>query len=319
MKQIEATGKKIDDAINAGLKELGVTLSEVNVEILEQGGFFRKAKVRLTVEDDEELFVKKPVEKEAVAEVATKPEKPTVKTEKPAVKPEPKPAVKQDKPAVKPEPKPAVKQDKPAAKPEVKAAVKPEPKKENKPEPKPAAQKFEKRQSADTRPAPIKPETAKPEAPVRPVDPEQVKIATDYLEKVLSLMNVTAELKVDTSHGSIDIDIVSDDSSVIGHRGEVLDALQILAKRAVEEGNDKFVHVNVDSRNYRVKREQSLVALANRMAAKCVKTGRKVVLEPMSSTHRKIIHAALTDNDKVITKSEGKDPNRKVVILPKRY
>ncbi len=297
MKQIEATGKKIDDAINAGLKELGVTLSEVNVEILEQGGFFRKAKVRLTVEDDEDLFVKKPVEKEAVAEVAAKPEKP----------------------AVKPEPKPAVKPEKPAAKPEVKAAVKPEPKKENKPEPKPAAQKFEKRQSADTRPAPIKPETAKPEAPVRPVDPEQVKIATDYLEKVLSLMNVTAELKVDTSHGSIDIDIVSDDSSVIGHRGEVLDALQILAKRAVEEGNDKFVHVNVDSRNYRVKREQSLVALANRMAAKCVKTGRKVVLEPMSSTHRKIIHAALTDNDKVITKSEGKDPNRKVVILPKRY
>lgn len=297
MKQIEATGKKIDDAINAGLKELGVTLSEVNVEILEQGGFFRKAKVRLTVEDDEDLFVKKPVEKEAVA----------------------KPAAKPEKPAVKPEPKPAVKQDKPAAKPEVKAAVKPEPKKENKPEPKPAAQKFEKRQSADTRPAPIKPETAKPEAPVRPVDPEQVKIATDYLEKVLSLMNVTAELKVDTSHGSIDIDIVSDDSSVIGHRGEVLDALQILAKRAVEEGNDKFVHVNVDSRNYRVKREQSLVALANRMAAKCVKTGRKVVLEPMSSTHRKIIHAALTDNDKVITKSEGKDPNRKVVILPKRY
>lgn len=312
MKQIEATGKKIDDAINAGLKELGVTLSEVNVEILEQGGFFRKAKVRLTVEDDEDLFVKKPVEKEAVAEVAAKPEKP-------AVKPEPKPVVKQDKPAVKPESKPVAKQDKPAAKPEVKAAVKPEPKKENKPEPKPAAQKFEKRQSADTRPAPIKSETAKPEAPVRPVDPEQVKIATDYLEKVLSLMNVTAELKVDTSHGSIDIDIVSDDSSVIGHRGEVLDALQILAKRAVEEGNDKFVHVNVDSRNYRVKREQSLVALANRMAAKCVKTGRKVVLEPMSSTHRKIIHAALTDNDKVITKSEGKDPNRKVVILPKRY
>lgn len=312
MKQIEATGKKIDDAINAGLKELGVTLSEVNVEILEQGGFFRKAKVRLTVEDDEDLFVKKPVEKEAVAKIAAKPEKPVVK-------PESKPVAKPEKPAAKPEPKPVVKQDKPAAKPEVKAAVKPEPKKENKPEPKPAAQKFEKRQSADTRPAPIKPETAKPEAPVRPVDPEQVKIATDYLEKVLSLMNVTAELKVDTSHGSIDIDIVSDDSSVIGHRGEVLDALQILAKRAVEEGNDKFVHVNVDSRNYRVKREQSLVALANRMAAKCVKTGRKVVLEPMSSTHRKIIHAALTDNDKVITKSEGKDPNRKVVILPKRY
>ena len=286
MKQIEATGKKIDDAINAGLKELGVTLSEVNVEILEQGGFFRKAKVRLTVEDDEDLFVKKT-------------EKPAAKAEKPAE------AKKADKPAAK--------QDRPA--PEKSE------KKENKPAPerKPAPQRFEKRPSADTRPAPVKAETEKPETPARPVDPAQVKMATDYLSKVLSLMGIAAELKADTSHGSIDIDVVTDDASVIGHRGEVLDALQILAKRAVEEGDDKFVHVNVDSRNYRVKREQSLVALANRMAAKCVRTGRKVVLEPMSSTHRKIIHAALTDNDKVITKSEGKDPNRKVVILPKRY
>ncbi len=302
MKQIEATGKKIDDAINAGLKELGVTLSEVNVEILEQGGFFRKAKVRLTVEDDEDLFVKK-TEKPAAS----------AKSEKPAAKPE-KPAAKAEKPAE------AKKADKPAAKQDRPAPEKSE-KKENKPAPerKPAPQRFEKRQSADTRPAPVKAETEKPEMPARPVDPAQVKMATDYLSKALSLMGIAAELKADTSHGSIDIDVVTDDASVIGHRGEVLDALQILAKRAVEEGDDKFVHVNVDSRNYRVKREQSLVALANRMAAKCVRTGRKVVLEPMSSTHRKIIHAALTDNDKVITKSEGKDPNRKVVILPKRY
>lgn len=302
MKQIEATGKKIDDAINAGLKELGVTLSEVNVEILEQGGFFRKAKVRLTVEDDEDLFVKK-TEKPAAS----------AKSEKPAAKPE-KPAAKAEKPAE------AKKADKPAAKQDRPAPEKPE-KKENKPAPerKPAPQRFEKRPSADTRPAPVKAETEKPETPARPVDPAQVKMATDYLSKALSLMGIAAELKADTSHGSIDIDVVTDDASVIGHRGEVLDALQILAKRAVEEGDDKFVHVNVDSRNYRVKREQSLVALANRMAAKCVRTGRKVVLEPMSSTHRKIIHAALTDNDKVITKSEGKDPNRKVVILPKRY
>ena len=302
MKQIEATGKKIDDAINAGLKELGVTLSEVNVEILEQGGFFRKAKVRLTVEDDEDLFVKK-TEKPAAS----------AKSEKPAAKPE-KPAAKAEKPAeAKKADKPAAKQDRPAPEKSEKKESKPAP------ERKPAPQRFEKRQSADTRPAPVKAETEKPEMSARPVDPAQVKMATDYLSKVLSLMGIAAELKADTSHGSIDIDVVTDDASVIGHRGEVLDALQILAKRAVEEGDDKFVHVNVYSRNYRVKREQSLVALANRMAAKCVRTGRKVVLEPMSSTHRKIIHAALTDNDKVITKSEGKDPNRKVVILPKRY
>lgn len=50
-----------------------------------------------------------------------------------------------------------------------------------------------------------------------------------------------------------------------------------------------------------------------------MRTGRKVVLEPMNNTHRKIIHATLSDNDKVITKSEGREPNRKVVIIPKRY
>ena len=147
----------------------------------------------------------------------------------------------------------------------------------------------------------------------------QVALAKDYLSKLLGLMKIEAEIVVDTSHGSIDVDLVSEDSAVIGHRGEVLDALQILTKRAVEEGEDKFVHVNVDSRNYRVKREQSLVSLANKMAAKCVRTGRKVVLEPMNNTHRKIIHATLSANDKVITKSEGREPNRKVVIIPKRY
>ena len=301
MKQIEATGKKIDDAINAGLKELGVTLSEVNVEILEQGGFFRKAKVRLTVEDDEDLFVKKPVEKEAVAKPAAKPEKPAVKTEKPAVKPEPKPVAKQDKPA---------------AKPEVKAAVKPEPKKENKPEPKPAAQKFEKRQSADTRPAPIKPETAKPEAPVRPVDPEQVKLATDYLEKVLSLMNVTAELKVDTSHGSIDIDIVSDDSSVIGHRGEVLDALQYLSSLMLSEHGSGFRRVTVDAEGYRGKREKTLQRLAQNLEQKVKRTGKPVNLEPMNPYERRIIHTTLQNSKYVTTESDGQGNQRHVVIRP---
>ncbi len=300
MKQIESTGRKVDDAINAGLKELGVTLGEVDVKILDNGGLFRKAKVLLTVEEDEDLFIK--------------PEKPI---EKPEVKPEPK----KEKPIPQEKRIEPKKENKPT---ETKVY-----KKENKPttERKPAPQKFEKRQSADTRPAPIEAEPAKPvktekaektSAPTHSVDQKQVALATDYLKKVLSLMNITVELKTDTSHGSIDIDIVTDDNAVIGHRGEVLDALQILTKRAVEEGEDKFVHVNIDSRNYRVKREESLVALANRMAAKCIRTGKKVVLEPMSNTHRKIIHATLTDNDKVITKSEGKEPNRKVVIIPKR-
>jgi spoIIIJ-associated protein len=132
-------------------------------------------------------------------------------------------------------------------------------------------------------------------------------------------MKIDATLEIDTTHGSIDVNIITEDTAVIGHRGEVLDALQILTKRAAEEGEDKFVRVNVDSKNYRVKRETSLVALAEKMAAKCIRTGRKVVLEPMSNTHRKVIHATLSSNNKVITKSEGREPNRRVIIIPKRY
>ena len=251
MKQVEAAGKKIDDAIKAGLAELGVSLSEVNVEILDQGGFFRKAKVRLSLIEDEAKPVKAQPELNKVPAADTKKQKQANTAEEKKTKPIPV-------------------------------------KKENKP-------------SSDTRPEPLKP-----------------VVAGEPREKE-ARMKIESEIVVDTSHGSIDVDLVSEDSAVIGHRGEVLDALQILTKRAVEEGEDKFVHVNVDSRNYRVKREQSLVALANKMAAKCVRTGRKVVLEPMNNTHRKIIHATLSDNDKVITKSEGREPNRKVVIIPKRY
>lgn len=158
----------------------------------------------------------------------------------------------------------------------------------------------------------------KPSEPVKPVAEEQVEMARAYVGELLRLMGVEASLVINTDKGSIDIDIVTEDSSVIGHHGEVLDSIQQLCKRAVEEGEDKHLAVNVDCKGYREGRERTLVSLAHRMAAKAVKTGRKVLLEPMSNTQRKIIHATLNDNDKVFTKSEGKEPNRRVVIIPKR-
>lgn len=78
------------------------------------------------------------------------------------------------------------------------------------------------------------------------------------------------------------------------------------------------MRLRLDCNNYRAKREESLVALAKRMADKCARTGKKVSLEPMSSAHRRVIHAALTADDRVVTKSEGKEPSRRVVILPKK-
>lgn len=296
MKQIEATGKKIDDAIKEGLKILGVSLAEVDVEVLEQGGIFRKAKVRLTVTEDDETALSH--ERKAEDKHEQKAEGKSDKFDRREQKAEDKHERNDNR--------------------ERKAEEKSE--KQNREQPKQNRDfvQKEKQQPVDTRPAPVKPVAATQDREVRKVSDEQVAIAKSYLGKLLELMKIDAQIEIDTSHGNIDINLVTEDTAVIGHRGEVLDALQILTKRAVEEGDDKFVYVNVDSHNYRVKREQALVALAQRMANKCIKTGRKVTLEPMNNTHRKIIHATLSDNDKVITRSEGKEPNRKVVIIPKR-
>ena len=131
-------------------------------------------------------------------------------------------------------------------------------------------------------------------------------------------MNVEAELKIEEHGRELKIEVVTDNSAVIGYRGETLDALEYLTSLSAGKGDERYVKVRVDCNNYRAKREESLTALAKRMADKCANTGRKVTLEAMSSAHRRIIHATLGDDDRVVTKSEGKDPNRRVVILPKR-
>lgn len=274
MKTIEATGKKLDDAIKNGLAELGVTLDDVDVEILESGGWFKKAKVRLTVIENDEIesIIKKEEKKEEVVE------------EKVA-------EVKEEKEEVLPVEEKEVVEEK---------VEEPKPIKERKP-------KKEK--------APFK----KPAPPVEkeypPATEEQVAKAKAYVEGLIKAMNVEGEV-VATSEGNIiKLDIVTTNAMVIGHRGETLDAIQTLAKRMVED-NDSHVRVVADSQGYRSKREASLIHLAQRTADKCVKKGHKISLEPMDSAQRKVIHSALTDDDRVYTRSEGHEPNRKVIVFP---
>ena len=290
MNSIEITAKKVDKAIEEGLKELGISsVAGAKIEILDQGGLFRKAKVRIVRLDENG----NPME-----------------DKKPVVEP-----VKEEKEVLPVEEKPAS-IEKPVAKKEEKHVVKKQEKVAEKKDEKPAVK--EKKPTVDTRPAPIQPATEEKSAPARQVSDEQVKVVKEYLENLLALMKIDAKVEIATANGNVNVNLVTEDVTVIGHRGEVLDALQLLAKRAVEEGEDKFIHVTVDSQNYRARREESLVSLARRMAKKCEKTGKKVVLEPMNNNHRRVIHATLSSSDKVITKSEGREPHRRVVILPKR-
>ncbi len=105
-----------------------------------------------------------------------------------------------------------------------------------------------------------------------------------------------------------------DMGTLIGRRGETLDAVQYLASLVYNKDKDDYHRVTVDTENYRKKRENTLIRLAKKKAGQVVKTGRKVVLEPMSPFERRIIHFALQNDKYVTTYSEGEEPNRHIVI-----
>ena len=104
---------------------------------------------------------------------------------------------------------------------------------------------------------------------------------------------------------------------IIGRRGEVIDALQTLAGAVANTNRKNYKRVVVDFENYRERREETLQRVAEKFAAKAVRQGRRVRLEPMNPYERRIIHSALMDNPDVTTHSEGSEPNRFVVITPK--
>ena len=110
--------------------------------------------------------------------------------------------------------------------------------------------------------------------------------------------------------------VATNSSSLIGYRGEVLDAIQCLAGAVANTGREDYRRVVVDCENYRAKREETLISLAKKVAEKAVKLGRKVSLEPMTPYERRIIHSALAENTEVKTSSEGKEPNRFIVVIP---
>ena len=141
--------------------------------------------------------------------------------------------------------------------------------------------------------------------------------AVEFLNGLFDIMQVTAKCNLEEEDEKIVIDLVTDHSSaLIGYRGEVLDSLQCLAGAIANTGRSDYRRVVVDCEGYRGKREETLVALANKLAAKAVRTGRKVTLEPMTPYERRILHSTLAESTEVKTQSEGKEPNRYVAIIP---
>lgn len=137
-----------------------------------------------------------------------------------------------------------------------------------------------------------------------------------YLNGLLELMGIKADILItEREGGGLNVELSgSGMGAVIGRRGETLDAIQHLVNYSVNRGNDKRMHISVDAENYRSKREDSLVHLAEKMAAKAVKYKRSMALEPMNSYERHVIHTALQNYEGVSTASIGVEPNRRVVV-----
>lgn len=105
---------------------------------------------------------------------------------------------------------------------------------------------------------------------------------------------------------------------LIGKRGHTLNSLQQLAQLVANKHAKGFIMVELDAENYRERRQETLEQLADRMADKAIRTGSRVQFEPMPSYERKVIHQALSRRLDIDTFSEGKDPNRYLVIEPLR-
>ncbi len=289
---LEYIAANADEAINKGLTELNVTREEVDIEILDNGskGIFgigaRQARVRVTVKADS---LRASILKDEEA-AAPAPAEETIPAEKPA------PAPKKEEKA---------------------AAPKAAPKKEPKPAPKaePAAVIEEPDEDGEVNYAEGN----------EVVNEETLQIASNVVRDLLEKMrvNATIQSKIGEAADEVDsrvilIDILGDDLSfLIGRHSEVLHSLQYITSLIVGREVGHWVPLIIDVQGYRERRERQLRQMAARMADQVAKTGRRISLEPMTATERRIIHLALRDNSQITTESIGEEPNRKVVIYPK--
>ena len=141
--------------------------------------------------------------------------------------------------------------------------------------------------------------------------------AKAYVLTILSNLGVNdAEISVEADDEDVRISINCGDDygSVIGRRGETLDAIQYLTRLVINRGSEEYKRVSINVGNYREKRENTLRSLARKNAAKVRKYGRNVVLEPMNPYERRIIHTTVQDIEGVTSHSVGSDSDRKVVI-----
>lgn len=147
---------------------------------------------------------------------------------------------------------------------------------------------------------------------------EQADAAADFLDEMLSRMDIDAIAEPNLHDGHMYVDIVdgpADDMTLlIGHDGQTLEAIQELTRMAVGRRLDQRVRVIVDVDDYRKRHEARLAEMAGELADRVLETGQEEELQPMNSYERKLVHDAVSGIEGIDTESRGIDPDRYVVI-----
>ncbi len=296
---VEKWGDSVDAAVQLALKDLRLSEDEVEVEVLEQPsrGFFgihkKLAKVRVT-RKPEEIPVPEPEEKVAEEPVRTKPEKPV--QEVPT-------SVESDTEEV-PEEETRTSEE---------STGKP---KRNRNE-RSARNRNDRRKTENGAPL------LNTVFTIRSDDKDAVDASDSHAVKFIDEMtesmglDIKAEgfMKDDTLYINLSGKGVG---TMIGKRGQTLDAVQYLASIVQNRNTDSHVRVLVNAERYREKREKTLQQLAGKIAEKCVRSGKNQRLEPMNPYERKVIHSSLQSDPRVTTRSEGVEPWRRVVVELKK-
>ena len=290
MEMITVTAKTLDEAITKALIQLGTTSDNLEYTVIEKGsagflGFIGKKDVVIQAKkkkenDLDDIF--------SLDEKKSEPVKPAREPRKE----KPKQELRQERPCVKAETKPEVK----APKAETKMPKTEQPKET------PVVEA-------------VKEPEKKTDAPKKVINVEAwEKTAVGAMN-----MEVTIETSYDASERELAVNLTGDDMGIlIGKRGQTLDSLQYLVSLVVNKESDGYLRVKLDTENYRSRRKETLETLARNIAYKVKRTRRSVSLEPMNPYERRIIHAALQNDKYVVTRSEGEDPFRHVVISLKR-
>ncbi|OGX61617.1 MAG: DNA-binding protein, partial [Paenibacillus sp. RIFOXYA1_FULL_44_5] len=147
------------------------------------------------------------------------------------------------------------------------------------------------------------------------VKPDPFEEALTFIQDVIATMDLNIKIEIKNEQDATVFNLIGKELGIlIGRRGQTLDSLQYLINIVANRYSPSYVKIILDAENFRERRKQTLEELSERLANRVLRTGKDVVLEPMSAQERKIIHTWLQDYPDVKTYSKGDEPNRRVVI-----